>query len=368
LPAALGLSIPDALREIPLDFRCDSATMARRCGLGALRAVEQDRGAVAMAEPQRKAAFVSAGEGASLAWNGERLRYLVVGEQTEGRFALSTQTVLPGDGCGTHVLHQTQTGYFVLAGVLTFTLGRRHLIVPAGGFLNVAPGTAQCMTNAGSQPAELLTVSGPARLDEFHFRAGTPLREDEPLPAADVAAVDESQRRLAQEYGVELAPPEAARNAEPKLRLTLPGEGRLLAVAGDLYRSLATSDDTGGRFTLFQVQVSPGNGPPWHAHSREDELFLVRSGRVTFQIDAASRVVEAGGVVHLPCGVRHRFVNETDDVAELLMIVAPAGLERLFDAVGRPWHDLAVLPGPPNRTEFERLIEEAPKHGVELYF
>ena len=84
-----------------------------------------------MAEPPRKAAFVSAAEGAPLAWNGERLSYLIVGEQTAGRCAVSSRVVPPGGRCGLHLLHDIHTGYFVVSGELMFVAGHRHLIVPA---------------------------------------------------------------------------------------------------------------------------------------------------------------------------------------------------------------------------------------------
>ncbi|MGC1275660.1 MAG: cupin domain-containing protein [Planctomycetaceae bacterium] len=321
-----------------------------------------------MAEPQRKAAFVPSGSGAPLAWFGETLRYLVVGEQTEGRLALSARTIPVGGGTGPQVLHRTHVGYFVVAGELTVSVGNRNLILPAGGYLGVAPGTVQKLVNAGHEPAEIYTFIGPAGLDEFHFRSGVPLASgDAPVPA--VSDDDrETLASLAPGYGIDLHPPDVATRAEPNLRLTLPGEGRTLAVVGDLYRFLAVSEDTGGRYALFHATVPPGNGPPWHTHSREDEFFIVLKGRVSFQVDGTVVAGEPGGFVHLPSGVRHRFENESAGVAEMLILTAPAGLEKLFDAVGRRWHDPSVPPGPPERADIERLIEESQKYGVELFF
>lgn len=321
-----------------------------------------------MAEPQRKAAFVPAGGGAHLAWFGETLRYLIVGEQTEGRVALSTRTIPVGGGSGPQVLHRTHVGYFVVAGELTASVGNRNLMLPAGSYLGVAPGTAQKIVNAAQEPAEVYTIVGPAGLDEFHFRSGVPLAAgDAPVPA--ISDDDrETLASIAPGYGIDLHPPDAATKAEPNLRLTLPGEGKTLAVVGDLYRFLAVSEDTGGRYALFHATVAPGNGPPWHTHAREDEYFIVLSGRVAFQIDGSEVSVERGGFVHLPVGVRHRFENPSTEAAEMLILTAPAGLEKLFDAVGRTWHDPSVLPGPPERAEVDRLIEESQKYGVELFF
>jgi len=53
-----------------------------------------------------------------------------------------------------------------------------------------------------------------------------------------------------------------------------PGEGRAIAVVGDVYRFLATGEDTNGKYALFEAFVSPGGGPPLHVHSQEEEGFF----------------------------------------------------------------------------------------------
>src|SRR3954466_15039973 len=41
-----------------------------------------------------------------------------------------------------------------------------------------------------------------------------------------------------------------------------PAEGRTLAVVGDVYRFLATGEDTDGKYALWEAIVPPGGGPP----------------------------------------------------------------------------------------------------------
>src|ERR1700683_5170718 len=47
------------------------------------------------------------------------------------------------------------------------------------------------------------------------------------------------------------------------------GECRTIAVVGDVYRFMATGDDTNGKYALWEAIVPPGGGPPPHVHSRE---------------------------------------------------------------------------------------------------
>ena len=54
-----------------------------------------------------------------------------------------------------------------------------------------------------------------------------------------------------------------------------PAEGRTIAVVGDVYRFLATGQETNGKYAMWEAVVPPGGGPPPHVHSREEEGFYV---------------------------------------------------------------------------------------------
>jgi len=62
-------------------------------------------------------------------------------------------------------------------------------------------------------------------------------------------------------------------------------ESRTIAVVGDVYRFLATGEDTNGKYALWEAIVPPGGGPPPHVHSREEEGFYVLEGEITFTVN-----------------------------------------------------------------------------------
>ncbi len=279
-----------------------------------------------MADGQRKVTVVRPGEGASLAWFGERIRYLVVGEQSEHRFSLSVETVAPGDSTTPHIRHREHVGYYVLSGDVQCSAGNRTLSLSPGAFVCIAPGTAQKLVNTGQSNAELLAIATPAGFDELRFRAGLPLASaNAPVPQAD-AGDRETLAAIAPGFGIELNPTSGFQR-EPMLRVTLPFEGKLIALVGDLYRYLAASEHTAGRFALFHTIVGPGGGPPFHIHSREDEAFFVLNGTLHFQADGTTAELGPGGCIHLPIGTRHRFSNPGEETAEVL-ILALAGRHR----------------------------------------
>ncbi|HEV8281011.1 MAG TPA: cupin domain-containing protein [Candidatus Limnocylindrales bacterium] len=61
-------------------------------------------------------------------------------------------------------------------------------------------------------------------------------------------------------------------------------------------------------FCVILVHSQPGVGPRLHRHPYP-EVFIVESGRATFQIGDRTAVVEEGHVVVSPPGEAHGFTN-----------------------------------------------------------
>jgi quercetin dioxygenase-like cupin family protein len=145
-----------------------------------------------------------------------------------------------------------------------------------------------------------------------------------------------------------------------------PAEGRTVAVVGDVYRFLATGEDTNGKYALWEAVVPPGGGPPPHVHSREEEGFYVLEGEITFLVGDQRLVASAGTFANMPVGTLHSFKNETDRPARMLISVAPAGLEKMFFEVGQPVPEGVQTAPPPTREEIEKLLSVAPRYGIEI--
>ncbi|QDV42587.1 Quercetin 2,3-dioxygenase [Stieleria neptunia] len=148
--------------------------------------------------------------------------------------------------------------------------------------------------------------------------------------------------------------------------LRKPGDGKRIGIVGDIYRFLATGDETSGKYTMFEAVVPPGGGPPPHAHSREEESFLVLEGEMTFQLGDHRFVAGEGTFLNMPVGSLHCFKNETDKTARMLITLAPAGLEEMFFEVGQLLPDDAATAPPPSEDEIEKLLKAAPRYGIEI--
>src|SRR5213080_580593 len=144
------------------------------------------------------------------------------------------------------------------------------------------------------------------------------------------------------------------------------GEGRTIAVVGDVYRFLATGEDTNGKYALWEAVVPPGGGPPPHVHSREEEGFYVLEGEITFFIGEQRLVASAGMFANMPVGTPHSFKNESGKPARMLISVAPAGLEKMFFEVGVPLAEGSTTALPPTKAEIEKLLAVAPGYGITI--
>lgn len=145
-----------------------------------------------------------------------------------------------------------------------------------------------------------------------------------------------------------------------------PAEGTAVAVVGDVYRFLATGEETNGKYATFEAIVGPGGGPPPHIHSREEESFYVLDGEITFHIEDRKVVASAGMFASVPVGTLHSFKNESASPARMLISVAPAGLDRMFLEVGVPVASGTTEAPPPTREDIEKLLKTAPQYGIEI--
>ncbi|QDU76024.1 Quercetin 2,3-dioxygenase [Bremerella volcania] len=143
-------------------------------------------------------------------------------------------------------------------------------------------------------------------------------------------------------------------------------EGTRVAVVGDLYRYLATGNETGGAYAMIDALIPPGGGPPPHVHSREEESFFVLEGEITFRLDGEVVVAGPNTFLNMPIGSLHSFRNESGQPARMLITLAPAGLEKMFLEVGKVLTTEEEPPQPPTEEEIHKLLEVAPKYGVEI--
>ena len=142
-----------------------------------------------------------------------------------------------------------------------------------------------------------------------------------------------------------------------------------LAVTGDTYTILLSGSETAGRFTLIDMHVPPGGGPPPHRHDFE-ETFILLDGELQATFRGEKRIVRAGETVHIPANAPHQFHNASSKPVRMLCICSPAGQEEFFTEIGTP---VATRTTPPSKADasqeaafIKKVVELAPRYRTEL--
>src|ERR1700677_4508840 len=91
---------------------------------------------------------------------------------------------------------------------------------------------------------------------------------------------------------------------------------------------------TDGQLMVGRFDVNEGEAPPYHKHTREDEVFLLVKGTALVWVDDQQSELSEGGIVFLPKDIPHAY-RITSKKADLLMINTPAGIEGMFRETGR---------------------------------
>jgi quercetin dioxygenase-like cupin family protein len=118
-----------------------------------------------------------------------------------------------------------------------------------------------------------------------------------------------------------------------------------IGLVGDTYTILVTGDDTEGKYTLIDMHVPPGGGPPPHRHDFE-EMFTVLDGEVQVTFRGQTLIARAGETINVPANAPHAFTNAGDTPSRLLCLCAPAGQEEFFTLVGQPVATRTTAPPP----------------------
>lgn len=102
-----------------------------------------------------------------------------------------------------------------------------------------------------------------------------------------------------------------------------------LPITVDVVVDERTSD---GAYALLDVHAAPGAAVPRHVGRREEVFVHVLAGRVAVRVDRAERLLGAGDHVVLARGVPREIA--VVEAARLLLVVVPAGAERLAELIG----------------------------------
>ena len=105
-------------------------------------------------------------------------------------------------------------------------------------------------------------------------------------------------------------------------------------------------ENTGSKaLVVMDVTLEPGEGHDFHRHPGQEEMIIVKQGRVEQYLERDSTVLEPGDSVYIDADVVHASFNVGDETAHLQVVIGPSLGEGsgygLVDVSGEePWASL----------------------------
>lgn len=138
-------------------------------------------------------------------------------------------------------------------------------------------------------------------------------------------------------------------------------EGEAVWFNGGLVLLKATGAETRGTFGAIELRARKGFASPLHVHQNDDEIFVVLSGEVRFQLGEVVTEAVEGSLVYGPRDVGHSFHVDSPE-ARLLLIFGPAGTEGFFREAGKPAPSVHLPPMDEKFLDREALMEIAGRY------
>jgi mannose-6-phosphate isomerase-like protein (cupin superfamily) len=236
---------------------------------------------------------------------------------------ITKRTLVPGETSGPQRVIR-HTCLCVISGEMTLYIEDRKQLCLRGDFVNISANTPHVFRNESSADLVLVCISAP-------------------LPK-----------------GVD------PRHDINHVIVRSPSNVPVVAVVGDAYALLFEGTDTDQSYALVEARVPAGGGPPPHIHTREVEAFFILEGSIDFMVAGKDICANTGEILEVPIGTLHAFKNNTQNVARMLIAVAPSGLEQMFREVGTFMKSFTEAPPHPTPDDIGKLLATAPKYGIEI--
>lgn len=127
----------------------------------------------------------------------------------------------------------------------------------------------------------------------------------------------------------------------------------------------ATTESTGGAFSMVHQIAPPGAATPYHLHHIEDEAFYVLDGEYTFICNGAKTAVGPGGYIFLPREIPHGIRVSSSVPATMLILATPGtGFVGMMEEMAQPAKE-RVLPVP-TQPDLEKLTRLCAKYQIDI--
>jgi quercetin dioxygenase-like cupin family protein len=112
---------------------------------------------------------------------------------------------------------------------------------------------------------------------------------------------------------------------------------------GALVSIMASAEQTGGAFNLFDILLPPGYETPLHIHYAEDVAIHVLEGALDIFWGDEKQSAEVGSFFFQPRGTPHGFCVIGTTRARISYMTIPAGFDEFIIAHSKPFTDFDAM-------------------------
>lgn len=117
--------------------------------------------------------------------------------------------------------------------------------------------------------------------------------------------------------------------------IVAPEQALMIRPFGLNMKVLLTTEATGGAVSVIIGWHKPGEGPPDHVQSSQEEIFYVIDGIYELSVGGRTEAVGPGTIVFIPRNVIRRFKNIGDTTACMLDWSLPARQDHYFQEISK---------------------------------
>lgn len=141
------------------------------------------------------------------------------------------------------------------------------------------------------------------------------------------------------------------------------GEGESKLIVDHVVQNKLNAEETNSAYAVAEIIVPPLGGPPLHKHEPQESFYIIE-GVFEFSSDSESFMANKGDFVHVPSNVPHTFKNIGASDGKMLGWLAPTGMEKFFDSVGKPYNGEPLKAKKPSLWQMLKFGLAARKYGI----
>jgi quercetin dioxygenase-like cupin family protein len=124
-----------------------------------------------------------------------------------------------------------------------------------------------------------------------------------------------------------------------------------------VHRWMATAEQTGGSYLMFEDRMERGKVTPLHLHPEADETMYLLEGEILFHLDGVEHRVGPGGLAMAPRGTPHAFMV-TSEMARMLCLITPGIGQDFYLGASEPY-----VEGAAHEVDFGKIEQSGRSNG-----